>query len=523
MKKSVIAIGVIAVLGCAWIGASWYTGNMIEEKIDRKLNQFETVVNSQQNYFDLQLSYTDYEKGVFSTSFHLKAEIIKPRTEAEIYEGFFEPSSIPINKVIFDDTVTIYHGPFPLNRLKSFSLMPKLAGAEYTIKQDETVSNLEPQLIAGLVVDYSENMELNVNSQPLVYNKEKDGGTEHDVDHVDISATNLYFFTDKQFTQSTLNYQMDKLIMQKDDLGFDVRNFTLNVIPQKDQQGVDGKVTVDSLTISDNRGYRAYDTELKGITYTMGFSIADGINAIGFTNNNLINIEQLNVLSEDNETTLNSIQLTSNNYSNDNVNIYGDLSFNLDQWKQDMQLLGRGEMKFSYVNLPLKTFSNSLMNQLTGYYDETFDASKFEHVTFNLENVSWTNTQGTMDFSLFMNLSDVDVSDGFSLSSVEEENVDDFKFNLSVPFDVLAYSIAQIENSNAPEVSSNDIQEAHQTLQYLTMFLARSPVFNVVDFSNDEYKAGVYSQLEYSRNNPKAEINGEPVTAQRFFKVIGNF
>ncbi|WP_411750960.1 DUF945 family protein [Serratia sp. (in: enterobacteria)] len=34
MKKSLVAISIIAVLGAAWSGACWYTGKQIEQRMD---------------------------------------------------------------------------------------------------------------------------------------------------------------------------------------------------------------------------------------------------------------------------------------------------------------------------------------------------------------------------------------------------------------------------------------------------------------------------------------------------------
>ncbi|HDV5963957.1 TPA: DUF945 family protein, partial [Yersinia enterocolitica] len=33
MKKSLVAVSVIVVLGAAWTGASWYTGKLIEQRM----------------------------------------------------------------------------------------------------------------------------------------------------------------------------------------------------------------------------------------------------------------------------------------------------------------------------------------------------------------------------------------------------------------------------------------------------------------------------------------------------------
>ena len=39
MKKSKVAIGVIAVLGAAWIGGAWFTGQTAETEYKRQIEQ----------------------------------------------------------------------------------------------------------------------------------------------------------------------------------------------------------------------------------------------------------------------------------------------------------------------------------------------------------------------------------------------------------------------------------------------------------------------------------------------------
>ncbi|HHE0257100.1 TPA: DUF945 family protein, partial [Yersinia enterocolitica] len=38
MKKSLVAVSVIVVLGAAWTGASWYTGKLIEQRMGELVN-----------------------------------------------------------------------------------------------------------------------------------------------------------------------------------------------------------------------------------------------------------------------------------------------------------------------------------------------------------------------------------------------------------------------------------------------------------------------------------------------------
>ena len=39
MKKSAVALGIIAVLGGAWAGVTWYSGKTAEQQFHAKINQ----------------------------------------------------------------------------------------------------------------------------------------------------------------------------------------------------------------------------------------------------------------------------------------------------------------------------------------------------------------------------------------------------------------------------------------------------------------------------------------------------
>ena len=99
MKKSIVAVGVIAVLAVGYVGISWHTGNMIESNIDRKINQFSQKVNQNLSGYNLAISYSDYQKNIFSTKMHVTIKL-SPKEMSGEQEN--EESS-----TLFDDDITI--------------------------------------------------------------------------------------------------------------------------------------------------------------------------------------------------------------------------------------------------------------------------------------------------------------------------------------------------------------------------------------------------------------------------------
>ena len=129
MKKSTIALSVIGLLAAAEIGGAWFTGQKAQEHYERLV----TRVNSelQQGFLNslwhIEVKNTQFERGFFSSK--LTDEIILTNNE----NG--EQVTLPID-------ATLYHGPFPLNRLAKFDLVPKLFAVEGQLAQSDALQPL---------------------------------------------------------------------------------------------------------------------------------------------------------------------------------------------------------------------------------------------------------------------------------------------------------------------------------------------------------------------------------------------
>lgn len=160
MKKSIIAGGIIVILAVGYVGASWYTGNVIQNQMDEKITTLTDKINSSNNLSKVEITYSDYDKGIFSTSLNLK--IVDLNSE----------------KTFFNNDVTIYHGPFPWSSIKSADFLPKMA-AIYTQLSEQTSKELwqaagnKPFTTLNLAIDYSENMHLTADNEPLDFQSEK--------------------------------------------------------------------------------------------------------------------------------------------------------------------------------------------------------------------------------------------------------------------------------------------------------------------------------------------------------------
>lgn len=114
MKKSAVAVAVIVVLGAAWSGASWYTGKLIEQRMDGEVARLNESLTQRLPQAGLKISYQDYQRGVFSSRVHY---IIQADPAAK-QDALLKPGQqLALNE-------TISHGPFPLTH---FSLAPSMA------------------------------------------------------------------------------------------------------------------------------------------------------------------------------------------------------------------------------------------------------------------------------------------------------------------------------------------------------------------------------------------------------------
>lgn len=126
MKKSVVAVSVIVALGVVWTGAAWFTGKQLETRMAEMVAQANSEMKRTAPEAGLELSYQNYQRGVFRS--HLQLVV---KSVAGSQEGWLKPGqSVVLNEVVD-------HGPFPLAQLKKFNLIPSMASVNTTLVNTE--------------------------------------------------------------------------------------------------------------------------------------------------------------------------------------------------------------------------------------------------------------------------------------------------------------------------------------------------------------------------------------------------
>lgn len=171
MKKRIIISGIVVVLGIIWCGCSWYTGKKIETEINSEINNLFQELSKYYPDENINFSVTNYQRGIFSSTFDYKINASFKSNELD------DILSFPI-----EDKLTVYHGPFPLSRIKSFDFLPRFLAADVDMASLITKLNnreltkifnefqevtQKEQPITFAIDAYNKNTELSFNISPL--------------------------------------------------------------------------------------------------------------------------------------------------------------------------------------------------------------------------------------------------------------------------------------------------------------------------------------------------------------------
>lgn len=169
MKKSAVALGVIAVLGGVFTGATWYSGKTAEQQFHAKINQ----INKKLEHFfnvpnvestgTVKIDNVKFQRGFFSSD--ISYELVFSSKESE------NINTLPFNG-------KLYHGPLPINQLSQFNFTPVMFSTETEVTKTEKNKdwfgkNGKSPLYFNFSVDYNKQVLGNLNSE---VNTHIDGG-----------------------------------------------------------------------------------------------------------------------------------------------------------------------------------------------------------------------------------------------------------------------------------------------------------------------------------------------------------
>lgn len=441
MKKSTLAAGILIVLGGSYIAASYHTGDIIQENIDNQIAELCRQINNKQDFYQVNMHYSDYQKGIFSTTFRLSINVKDNSDEL----------------TFFDDNITIYHGPFPLNLISHGNILPKIASLSYELtKQDnETLWNLagnRPFLKMQASISYTNKIYLDFENNPIYF---KDADSEWDVKKNQIS-----FSTDMALKDISLDLNINSLKYKTP--------YTY--------------VNIDNLKSSND-----FVFDPRSQTHLF---------------NNKLSIKALS-LTEDKERTiaLKNLVLTNKNNNKLDKQSGGNLNLTIENMLFGRQNIGKAlldaKYQFEHDNVALKT------------------------TTVDIDKVMLQTKEGNLEANFALTLKAQNLFELLLKSQLGENNITFFKCKVDLPFKPLSYLIAQISNSQKEKIEQSDLDFINENvLSYISMYLATSPIISINYNPDDPLRSGMYMDLYYSKDESQARIKDQNVSLTEFWHII---
>ncbi|TNG91817.1 DUF945 domain-containing protein [Pasteurellaceae bacterium USgator11] len=126
MKKSVVAISVVAALAVVWAGGTWYTGKNLEQQYAEKIADLNKTLTQYLPPVDgngLKVENVSYQRGFFSSKI----------VDKLVLQDHDQPIEL-----VFESAVQ--HGPLPLARLRKLELKPVLLAGNAKLVNNSSVA-----------------------------------------------------------------------------------------------------------------------------------------------------------------------------------------------------------------------------------------------------------------------------------------------------------------------------------------------------------------------------------------------
>ncbi|MGG7667717.1 YdgA family protein [Yersinia sp. J1] len=487
MKKSLVAVSVIVVLGAAWTGASWYTGKLMEQRMSEIVDNANSQIKRLAPQAGLKLAYTDYHRGTFSSKVRY---ILQPDGTITGENAVMKPGE----EIAFIETID--HGPFPMAQLKKFNLIPSMASVHSELENTAAVKALfditkgKSPFTADSRIGYNGSTDSAIKLIPITY--EKDGL------NLNFSGASLDAAFSKDMRDVKLNGESDSIVLFKKNEMDQVETFTVKGLSLKN----DSKTGKFDLSIGDQ------NLSIKQV---------------------LLSVEGKEAL------VLDGFTLTSQMGESDK-NLNGKLSYTLDSLKIQGNDFGSGKLNFTFAGLDgeaVKNFATSY-NQIamqglqTGNIDpETYQLQMTELVltklpsllkgdpSFSISPLSWKNGKGESALKLDVVLADPSkvTTPITSQEEILTRAIKKIDANLTIPMPMateFTTQAARLQGYSAEEAAKMAVQQVQGVAAMGQMFKLTTTKDDVISSS-------------FSFADNKIDLNGQKMTLQEFAGLFGMF
>ncbi|BAE74735.1 hypothetical protein SGGMMB4_03305 [Sodalis glossinidius str. 'morsitans'] len=482
MKKNLLAVSVIVILGAAWTGGAWYTGKQFQRRLPELVNDVNARLQSTFPQSGLRFAAENYRRGVFTS--HVDVVLQSDGTTGD--NKLLKPGE----DVRFNEKVD--HGPFPFAQLKKGVFIPSMASVHSVLAKTAKTQPLfdaakaNVPMVAETRVGYSGNTVSKITLAAMDF---QDNQTV-------IRAIGGTFDVAADGDKLKVTGGIDSLVLGG-----------LNQWQQREQLTLHD-FSVDNDTHNGKQGYSIGDNTLKARTLVYNLDSKDILS--------IDSLSQVTHAKEDGDKL--SVQV---NYALDALHIQG-------------QNFGAGKLNISLSNLDgkaIEAFSDNYHQQVaqimqqTGAVDPQQQQAQITQAFLQqlptalkgspyltIAPLSWKNTKGESTFTLTLNLNDP-ATQNPALTPDQQwaRFVNKLDSKLTVPLDMATETTAQFARLQGYNEKDAD-QLAKQQVQGLA---AMGQMFKLTTVADNT----LTSSFHYADN--QINLNGQKMSIQNFLGLFG--
>ncbi|MBP0996106.1 YdgA family protein [Serratia fonticola] len=470
MKKSLVAVSIIAVLGTAWSGASWYTGKLIEQRMETLVANTNQQLKEYLPDAGVRLSVENYRRGIFTSQVR--------------YVLHNEDPSMQINGDKVASLVKIDHGPLPLSQVTRLNLLPAMASLHAELENTAALKTL---------FDLTKGKSPITSDTRITFNG-------------DISSVVDVLPLNHEQSEYRLTFSGAKLTA---DISHDLKNVRLDFntdnleIADKHQ----GKIVLHGVTCQS-------DTKKNPLNFNLGAQF--------------LRVKQLQVVGDAQDVLVEGFTMASQTDDKDDY-LNGQFDYGVSALKIHGNDLGSGQLKLKVNNVDAKAvkafidfYNQQSLNLLQQYEATQQQLAKLVeqnmprllkgYPTLSIAPMSWKNSQGEATFTFNLDLQEL-LPPGTVAAPLDQQLTQAIKRlegHLTIPESMATESAAQLAQLQGASTQQAQAM-APQQVQGL---VAMAQKFNLVT----QQDGVIGGNFHYADN--QVELNGNKMSLQAF---IGGF
>lgn len=468
MNKTRIAVSLALFIGLGWLGATWYSGKLIEIQLQDNLAQANHSLRHLYPGINLVMDKANYKRGFFTS-----------RVNIALYTA--NVSSSPL---IFHETIS--HGPFPLFQFTQYWLSPALAEVQTTLlKTPESqllfsASDGKKPISALTRIDFKSRSDTSVTFPAL---------------HIQDQGISLY--SEGTTIKLAYNHKVQTLVYSADQ-----KNFVIEFI---DNAGIKHKITSAGMFFSVNTRHGINEPFASEQYFHSPFLSLDS------DNRRLLSMKNVNY-----QTQVTALKQTLNlklNYQSDEVSYLDQLVGNVDMSVSALKLpfAAVNNMVALYPNLLVPTrqahsatTKMSLLNVLRSFGQQP---------SLNLDKFTVSNSKGTSKLAFHISAKDLDklTLEQRPLASLIKDHITHLAWDMDINSKMAEEFLKIFQLTDGKHT---DEQAQELAVNQLQVFKMAAQLSGLTKLGSNEIK----SNFNYDSNRDAVNLNGQSSKLEAFIK-----